>query len=269
MPEPTNTQPGALQMSDQELVAEAARSRMVTFASVLTVTLFTAYFMLTTLVVRNGEGSGTSRLLETVHEHKAPFIIAGMAFSLGILLTGTLLAHLALSAQQRSSVVPKFLVGLAFGGPAFYAIVYPIFIVALVTAAKNFAGAEIQNAKAATDAINSGWIGVIVAIEPFARVFVVAAWVMTSMQAMRVGLLTRLVGFVGVAIGALFFFSSGLSAFVAIFWIGAVAITLLGDGRNVPPAWKLGRPVPWSEVAQIAAQQSAGEDASQFDKSEQ
>jgi hypothetical protein len=49
-----------------------------------------------------------------------------------------------------------------------------------------------------------------------------------------------------------------------VFWIGAMAIMLLGESAQTPPAWKLGRPVSWREVAATGASQH--EDPKDFEK---
>jgi hypothetical protein len=81
---------------------------------------------------------------------------------------------------------------------------------------------------------------------------------------MRVGLLTRLVGSVAVAIGAASILAPPFAALLQVFWIGAMAIMLLGESAQTPPAWKLGRPVSWREVAATGASQH--EDPKDFEK---
>jgi hypothetical protein len=79
----------------------------------------------------------------------------------------------------------------------------------------------------------------------------------TSLSAMRVGLLTRMVGYAGVVAGALFLFPIGeLVPVVQGFWLAAVAVTLTrrwpsGD----PPAWNAGVAVPWPSAQRAQPQQ--------------
>jgi hypothetical protein len=76
---------------------------------------------------------------------------------------------------------------------------------------------------------------------------------------MRVGLVTRMVGYVGVLSGALFLFPiGGLVPIVQGYWLAAIAVTLArrwpsGD----PPAWASGTAVPWQPTQTQRARQDA------------
>jgi hypothetical protein len=82
------------------------------------------------------------------------------------------------------------------------------------------------------------------------------AFVMISLNAMRAGLLSRFMGYIGVIIGALYalFFLGGPQV-VQVFWLGAVGLLFLGrwpGGRG--PAWESGEAEPWpSAMEQRAA----------------
>jgi hypothetical protein len=254
-------------MTDEELVVEKARGRMVAAISVLGVTLYTAYFLTTLIAVRSVSGSGNVRLLTTIQEHKVAFILAGLFISIGVLLSGGVLTHILVSARSRSALVPKLAIYLAMAGPASYAIVYPIFTLALAAASKKFIDSPTHTVELADHLVQSGTVKFAATLEAFSRLLVAVAWVMTGIYGMRNGLLTRLIGLVAVAIGAIFLFAPAFSAFIQIFWIGAVAILLLGESEHVPPAWKLGRTVSWREVADGA--HAPVENPSDFPKSDQ
>lgn len=254
-------------MTDDELVVEKARGRMVGMVSVIAVTLYTAFYLTSYFALKDSEGTGNERLLSAAHDQKMLFILAGFFFAIGVLLSGGIISHLLLSARSRSALVPKVATYITLAGPAIYAIAYPIFTLAIIAAGKKFADSPQQTLAVANELTQSGSVKFGRSLEEFARLLVAIAWVMTGVYTMRVGLLTRLVGFVAVGIGALFLFAPTFSAFIQIFWIGAVAIQLLGDSAQTPPAWKLGRPVPWSEVAAMG--RSISEDPKDFNKSGQ
>jgi hypothetical protein len=72
-------------------------------------------------------------------------------------------------------------------------------------------------------------------------------WVVICLNAMRVGLLTRFMGVLGIICGALIVLPilSPLPI-VQTFWLGAMALLLLGRWPNgVPPAWSTGEALPW------------------------
>jgi hypothetical protein len=82
------------------------------------------------------------------------------------------------------------------------------------------------------------------------------AWVVICLNAMRVGLLTRFMGVLGVICGALIVLPilSPLPI-VQTFWLGAMALLLAGRWPNgVPPAWTTGEAQPWPSQAEIRAQ---------------
>ena len=77
------------------------------------------------------------------------------------------------------------------------------------------------------------------------------AWVVICLNGMRVGLLTRFMGVLGVICGALIVLPilSPLPI-VQTFWLGAMALLLAGRWPNgLPPAWTTGEAVPWPSSA--------------------
>ena len=93
---------------------------------------------------------------------------------------------------------------------------------------------------------------------------------MICLNAMRIGLLTRFMGVLGIICGALIVLPllSPLPI-VQTFWLGALAALLAWRWPNgVPPAWTTGEAVPWpsqakvreSRRAQMGAEQAEPED---------
>jgi hypothetical protein len=68
--------------------------------------------------------------------------------------------------------------------------------------------------------------------------------VLVSLNAMRVGLLTRLMGYIGIVAGAMLVLFP--LPVVQIFWMGALAALFFGrwPGGD-PPAWRTGKAEPW------------------------
>jgi hypothetical protein len=70
--------------------------------------------------------------------------------------------------------------------------------------------------------------------------------VLVSLNAMRSGLLTRMLGYLGIAAGALTVIISGGMPIVQIFWLAALGFLLLGRWPGgAPPAWRTGQAEPW------------------------
>jgi hypothetical protein len=84
--------------------------------------------------------------------------------------------------------------------------------------------------------------------------------VMLSIQAMRSGLLTRLIGAVGVVVGGAQVIQILLLPLVQVYWLTALAVLFAGrrPGGD-PPAWRTGREEPWPTQAELNAKRAARE----------
>lgn len=266
MPEAATPQPGALQMTEEELTVEAARSRLVGLASVLTVAMFSAFILTSWFALKDASTGDQAKHLAAVYEHKLPYILSGFFLSIGSLLVAGVLTHIILAARSRSQLVPKVALYLAIAGPVIVALVFPAYTLAQVSAAKDFADAAQQTLAEAKKLSDSGAIKVTGNAYYFGQLLIAVAWVMTGIYGMRIGLVTRLVGAVAIAIGIANVIAPPFAALLQVFWIGAFAIMLLGESGQIPPAWKLGRPVPWSEVAAMG--HAPQEDPNDFNKSD-
>jgi hypothetical protein len=87
----------------------------------------------------------------------------------------------------------------------------------------------------------------------FAALLLAVAFVMTSLNAMRVGLLTKFMGYLGIFSGVLVMFPIGSPVpVVQGFWL--LALAYLFSGRwpsGVPPAWRSGKAEPWPTAAEM------------------
>ncbi len=85
-----------------------------------------------------------------------------------------------------------------------------------------------------------------------------------SLNAMRVGLLTKLFGYIGIVAGALLVLVP--LPVVQIFWLGGLGFLFLGrwPGGD-PPAWRTGKAEPWPSAGRGRAgpRRAHGQPASQ------
>lgn len=83
------------------------------------------------------------------------------------------------------------------------------------------------------------------------------AFVLVSMNAMRVGLLTKFLGYLGMvaAAASLFLIGSAPALLIEVFWLMAVAYLLAGrwPGGD-PPTWASGKAEPWPSAAELREQ---------------
>jgi hypothetical protein len=160
------------------------------------------------------------------------------------------------AAAARSDTVRSALIGVTVAGPLFLA-----------------AGAVLQWAafdQAATDLISGACLGVPVgectddlireqstfnAWQGFTfagNLGLVVAVVYTALQAMRVGLLTRFWGTLGMALGVSLLFL-GIVGVLAFFIVLGLLIAGLWPGGR-PPAWEAGVAVPWPKPGEAPAE---------------
>jgi hypothetical protein len=87
-------------------------------------------------------------------------------------------------------------------------------------------------------------------------------FVMISLNAMRVGLLTRFMGVLGVIVGATFVLQLDQPGILRMFWLAALGLVLLGRWPGgIPKAWDTGEAEPWPSQQQLREQRAAAQDA--------
>jgi hypothetical protein len=80
----------------------------------------------------------------------------------------------------------------------------------------------------------------------------VGAVVTTSIMAMRVGLLTRLLAYVGIGASVLLILQPTAVVLLEIYWLGALAVLFAGRWPSgTPAAWRSGEAVPWPSNAEL------------------
>jgi hypothetical protein len=109
----------------------------------------------------------------------------------------------------------------------------------------SFAGSSDHSTAAAHDAISPAAYVVGSLFQYLGRLGLAVGFVMVSLNAMRVGLLTRFMGVLGILSGLLFLLQVTALPVVQAFWLVALGAMISGRWRSVPPAWSSGRPEPW------------------------
>ena len=100
-------------------------------------------------------------------------------------------------------------------------------------------------------------------IEFFGTFALAVGIVLVSINAMRVGLLTRFFGVLGVITGVLVsgilsVFQADQPGIVRSFWLIGVGLVIAGR-LNTPPAWETGRAEPWPSQQQLREQREAAQ----------
>lgn len=260
------------QMSDAALAEEQVRSRLVAYIGFAAAAAFIASLALYAYAMSGANLRSTASRLTAIHDHATPLIFSSLLNTIALALLALALGHIALAVKARMNNIPKLFVPVAYTGPALAAIATPTLLIAQLVAANKFFDGPRTN-EAAKDALDGLFMQIAFGFSLFAVFLLAVAWIGVSAYGMRCGLLTRLVGGVGFAIGVLSILSLGSPApilyIIEGFWLAAVSVMLLATEGTVPPAWKLGVAVPWREVA--AAKQAAAdeEQLAELEKSDQ
>jgi hypothetical protein len=205
----------------------------------------------------------TSQLLY-YHKHAGNLVLAYALLSLGALAMAPPLYYLYRAAKARKPEMPRVAQYAALFGPIAVAVSQIVAQLILLNKAATFAthGAQTYDeAKRAIDdnVLRSGQ-GLVLA----GQLSLGFGFVMISLNAMRVGLLTRFMGVLGMIVGVLFVIPLGTLQIVQPFWLGALAALFAGRWPNgVPPAWSSGKAEPWPTQQELreARDRAAGKTA--------
>ncbi|HEX3609606.1 MAG TPA: hypothetical protein VHU14_08085 [Solirubrobacterales bacterium] len=243
-----------------QLAWEERWSRPTALATLCSVLLVVAAVFITTQVV--GSGSGESGLLRDVDQHRTAQLIASIVQAIGVGLLAAPLYYLFRAAKARSERMRGQLVGVVVAAPLFLAALAILSGVSTLHAASDFVTNEVPHLLAKKISLDSDHANEIAKetidgapLRPLAAGFgfagqigFIVAMVYTCLYAMRVGLLTRFWGSLGMALGAVSFIFFQF----AVLWFVYLAILLLLRNSR-PPAWSTGEAVPWPTPGERAA----------------
>jgi hypothetical protein len=214
-------------------------------------------FVIAAIVVASqgvGSADGDSELLRNVDAHRTAQMISSILQAIGVGLLAAPLYYLFRSANARSERMRGQLVGVIVAAPLFLAALAILSGISTLHAASDFVSNEVPHLVAKGVALNSDRADEIAnetisdaPLRPLAAGFglggqlgFVVAMVYTCLYAMRVGLLPRFWGSLGMALGAVSFIFFQF----ALLWFVYLGILLLRRDSQ-PPAWASGEAIPW------------------------
>lgn len=130
----------------------------------------------------------------------------------------------------------------------------------LVSKAHQFATHGLQTYPQANSLLRSGPVAVLQYGGLLGSLLLAISFVLIALNAMRVGLLTKFIGYVGIAAAAasLLLVGSPIGLFIEVIFLLSTAYLLAGRWPNGdPPAWRTGEAVPWPSAAEIREQRQA------------
>jgi hypothetical protein len=200
---------------------------------------------------------------EFYEDHALVLIGAGVVSGLSLLALAWTVTFLAAATRARRPDFIRLAVYITLVGGVLAAISSVLGPLGTVLAISDFLDGP-RTVDAARDIGGSSLLITASLLGQIGPLAVVAGLFLVSLNAMRVGLLTRFLGILGV-IGAILMILPLIPLpLVQSFWIIGVGILLLGVGpAGLPPAWRTGKAEPWPTAMEGAQRRRAAEDRKQ------
>jgi hypothetical protein len=194
-------------------------------------------------------------------DHALTLIGSGAVSALGLLALAWAITFLAAATRARRPEFIRLGVYITFVGAVVYAISSVLGPIGSVLAISDF----LDSARTVDDARDVGGGTLLITASLLGQIgplAVVAGLFLVSLNAMRVGLLTRFLGILGVVSAVLMIIPLIPLPLVQSFWLMALGLMLVGVGA-LPPAWRTGEPEPWPGAMEGAQRRRAAEDRKQ------
>ena len=251
---------------DEQLAWEARASKPAAAAAVIAgVTGFAGYVL--SQVVRAGSDDGSDGFLREIDERNTEFIASGALQAVSFLLLLVPLLYLFRATRYRRPQFTQTAALLAVLGAVTVAAGVLIQQLKLIDIAKDFfpfeipgdvgelSGDEYAEAvdpdKAADERIQDELGAVLPGIVAGGTLALAFSVVMITLNAMRVGLLSRFMGVLGIGMGVMFVIPFGIQPILQLYWLAALALIFINrwpGGRG--PAWQTGEEIPWPGAAE-------------------
>jgi hypothetical protein len=258
-------------MTAEQLQREQRAGRFAAAAAIGAIVLTIAYVAVQASIksvrwnghtIKPANARNEAQALLLTHHQPGKYLLASILVAVALPLIGYVLFYLYTATLQRRPEVPSILRWLTLAAPALFGVIGVISQIQQADAANQFVHHPLaQTLGKAGDKLAThlarDTVGVAQYIGYAAGLLLVLAFVMTSIYAMRAGLLSRGMGFFGAAVGVLLLLPllGPATTFVEILWLAALAVLFLDrwpGGRG--PAWETGEATPWPSPAERRAE---------------
>ncbi len=197
--------------------------------------------------------------LITAHKRFPLDLIASVMNGVASLLIAWTLSFLYRASAARSDLVKPYVKYIAIAGGVLAAVTGVIYAIIVAIKVNDFVSTGSQTYAEANHLTNSTGLLVLQLLGQAAALLLAVGFVLVSLNAMRQGLLTRFMGYLGIFAGALVLFQIVQIPIVQGYWLAALAYLFSGRWpTGVPPAWRSGRAEPWPSSADMRARRAAG-----------
>jgi MFS family permease len=195
-----------------------------------------------------------------VGQHPTVPIVGAILYGLGSLAIYFAIAYLFQATRARRPGMHQIALVLAAIGAVGFGVGRAVSEVARYLGARDFVHAADKTNSAATDALSptATLVGQLIwETSALALGFAIA---MISLNAMRVGLLSRFMGVLGVIVGVAVapILPIDQQGIIRVFWLAALGMLILGRWPSgMPKAWVTGEAEPWPTQQQLREQRQA------------
>ena len=213
----------------------------------------------------SGAHTSVSELtLDLITAHKRfPLDLIGAGIDcVGLLALAVMLNWLHAISRARNPEIRDFIRWLAISGAALSGAMAVAYAVVIAIKASQFVAHGDQSYVQANQLTTGGLIQILPLLAQLGSLLLAAGFIWASLNAMRVGLLTRFMGYLGVFAGILVLFPIGSPVpVVQGVWLLAMAALFAGRWpQGNPPAWEQGVAVPWPTMSQPRERPARGQD---------
>lgn len=243
---------------DEQLAVENRWSRPAALSAMIAAALPLIGGILVAGTLRDQPKNTPGKLLY-IHDHAGEFLLFSVLLGLGAFALVVPLYYLWITTKARRPSLPRVALVCALFGPVVYAIVQIGLQIVLASKASHFATHGNQTYEEGKRVFDSGPVRAFQFLGLAASLALGFGFVMLSLNAMRVGLLTRFMGILGIIVGVLFVIPLAPGPpVVQSFWLGALAALFYGKWPSgIPPAWTSGEAVPWPSQQQLREQRES------------
>jgi hypothetical protein len=229
-------------MSPEQIADERRRGRLAAFAALIAAALFAVAAIWSQSLSNDAPERNGPALLRFFDRHTTDLVGSSTLRGLALLLLVAVTLHLYRATKARRMEEPQVVLVMGIYGPVAAGVGTILVGIALATAASSFTDRQFQTIKAADDAFRTVQL---LGLLSFSGSLALAFWfVKGCLDAMRVGLMSRFMGVVGVALGPGLVIFSGAFQFLLPVWLVAVAGLFAGFTFGAkPPAWDAGEAV--------------------------
>jgi hypothetical protein len=185
-------------------------------------------------------------------------LIASVVNAVASLLVAWTLVFLHQCAQARSpETVKPFIKIIAIVAGVLSAVTGVVYAIVVATKVHQFVSTGAQTYEEAKHLTGGSTLVILQLAGQLAALLLAVSFVLVSLSALRVGLLTRFMAYLGMFAGVLVLFQIIQIPVVQGYWLAALGYLFSGRWPSgVPPAWRSGRAEPWPSSAEMRARRA-------------